>query len=254
MSGWTLKRGAREVPIPDEATLRKWADEGRFSPSDLIFHPDLQRWLYAQDVLEIRGAFQKAVNVTTPSAPTASAPSSPNTQVRHAQAASNDFIIRQAGQDFRAPDVATLRGWAREGRILHDSYVFHPVLNRWTYARELAELEDSLKKTSTTISNLAINYRQLVLWVGVQILSFLGFLLFNSLALILVPALGATIIALAFYAFRTAEALGSSSALLWAVAMLIPFINIITLLVLSSKATEVCRASGVPVGFLGPRI
>lgn len=242
------------MPIPDEATLRKWADEGRFSPGDLIYHPDLQRWLYAQEVLEIRGAFQNATNATTPPAVTASASSSPNTQVRHTQVASNEFIIRQAGQDFRASDVATLQSWAREGRILHDSYVFHPLLNRWTYARELAELEESFKRTPATISNLAVSYRQLVLWVGAQILISVGLLLLDSLALIFVPALIVTIIALAFYAFRMAEALGSSSALLWAVAMLIPCVNIITLLVLSSKAAEVCRANGVSVGFLGPRI
>lgn len=238
------------MPIPDEATLRKWADEGRFSPSDLIFHPDLQRWLYAQDVLEIRGAFQNAASATRSEAGS----SSQDAHVRHPQAASNEFIIRQAGQDFRAPDVATLRDWTREGRILHDSYVFHPVLNRWAYARELAELDESFRNTPTTISNLAISYRQLVLWLGAQILISLGLLLFDSLAIILVPALAATIIALAFYAFRTAEALGSSSALLWAVAMLIPCINIITLLVLSSKATAVCRANGIPVGLLGPRV
>ena len=93
-----------------------------------------------------------------------------------------------------------------------------------------------------------------VLWVGVQLLISLALLIFDSLALILVPALVATIVALAFYAFRTAEALGSSTAPLWALAMLVPCINIITLLVLSSKATEVCRANGIPVGFLGPRV
>jgi hypothetical protein len=250
MSGWAIKRGAREVPIPDEATLRKWADEGRFNPSDLIFHPDLQRWLYAQDVLEIRGAFQKTGVAT--SSPVTTSASYPDTQTR--QTAPSEFIIRQAGQDFRAPDMSTVRAWAQEGRISHDSYVFHPTLNRWAYARELAELDDLFKKTPTNISNLALSYRQLVLWVGVQILISLGLLVFNSLSLILVPALVATIIALAFYAYRTAEALGSSSAPLWAVAMLIPCINIITLLVLSSKATAVCRANGVPVGFLGPRV
>jgi hypothetical protein len=251
MSGWAIKRGAREVPIPDEATLRKWADEGRFNPSDLIFHPDLQRWLYAQDVLEIRGAFQRT-GVATSSPVLTSSTSIPDTQTR--QAAPSEFIIRQNGQDFRAPDMPTVRAWAKEGRILHDSYVFHPVLNRWSYARELAELDDFFKKTPTNISNLALSYRQLVLWVGAQIIISIGLLVFNSLSVILVPALVATTIALAFYAYRTAEALGSSSAPLWAVAMLIPCINIVTLLILSSKATDVCRANGVPVGFLGPRV
>lgn len=247
MAGWILKRGTREVPIPDGATLRKWADEGRFNAEDLIFHPDLQRWLYARDVLEIRHAFEKA---DVPIAVTP-APGLPPSQANHA---SNDFIIRQSGQEFRAPDATTLRAWADEGRIQQDSYVFHPVLNRWSYARELAELEPVYKRSSTSISNLANSYRQLVLWVGAQILVSIGFALFKSLSLILVPALIATIVALAFYAFRTAEALGSSSAPLWAVAMLVPCVNIITLLVLSSKATEACRVHGIPVGFLGPRV
>lgn len=70
----------------------------------------------------------------------------------------------------------------------------------------------------------------------------------------LIPALLVTIVALALYAYRTAEALGSSSALLWAVAMLIPCINVLTLLMLSSNATDVCRANGTPVGILGPRV
>lgn len=253
MSGWIIKRGAREVPIPDEATLKKWADEGRFNPGDLIFHPDLQRWLYAKDVLEIRSAFQQTT-ITPPSATTSPSSTGGSAQSLHPSVPSNDFIIRQAGQDFRAPDVATLRVWAREGRVLRDSYIFHPVLNRWAYARDMAELEESFGKTPTSISNLAHSYRQLVLWVGVQILVSIGLPVLESLSLILLPALIVTIVALAFYAFRTAEALGSSSPPLWAVAMLIPCINIITLLVLSSKATEICRANGVPVGFLGPRV
>lgn len=238
------------MPIPDGATLRKWAEEGRFNPSDLIYHPDLQRWLYAQDVMEIRDALQKGANAKARDPHGAS----PAPKLRHTEGASTDFIIRQAGQDFRAPDVATLRDWTREGRIVRDAYVFHPVLNRWAYARDLAELEDLFKNSQASISNLAVSYRQLVLWVGVQISLSIGLLLFGSLAIIITPAIVVTVVALAFYAFRTAEALGSSSALLWAVAMLIPCINIITLLVLSSKATDVCRSNGVPVGFLGPRV
>jgi hypothetical protein len=254
MSGWTLKRGAREVRIPNEATLLKWADEGRIKLGDLIFHPHLQRWLYSQDVLEIHDALQKVRGVTATSTPPSGSPASQDDHARQVQLSSKDFVIRQAGRDFRAPDVATLRGWAREGRIRPDSYVFHPVLNRWAYARELAELENSFRTTSTNITRLAVSYRQLVLWVGLQILISLGLLLFDSLSPLLVPALVATIIALAFYAFRTAEALGSPSAPLWAVAMLIPCINVITLLVLSSNATGMCRANGVPVGFFGPRV
>jgi hypothetical protein len=251
MGGWAIKRGTREVAIPDEATLRKWADEGRFNPGDLIFHPTLQRWLYAQDVLEIRGVFQETDGATTPS-PAAS--SSQKTQSQPTEMPSKEFIVRLAGRDFRAPDIATVRVWALEGRIHYDSYVFHPMLNRWAYARDLAVLEGLFKAATTNISSLALSYRRLVLWVGVQLVVSITLILFSSLSVILVPALLATIIALALYAFRTAEAIGSSTAPLWSIAMLIPCVNGITLLVLSSKATAVCRANGVPVGFLGPRL
>jgi hypothetical protein len=198
MPSWIIKRGAREVPIPDEAMLRKWADEGRFNPGDLIFHPDLQRWLYAKDVLEIQSAFEKRATIAPPSATTSPSSTGPSAQSPHPSVASNDFIIRQAGQDFRAPDVATLRVWARERRVLRDSYIFHPVLNRWSYARDMAELEESFGKTPTSISDLAHSYRQLVLWVGVQILVSVGLPVLDSLSLILLPALIVTIVALAF--------------------------------------------------------
>jgi hypothetical protein len=36
--------------------------------------------------------------------------------------------------------------------------------------------------------------------------------------------------------------------------MLVPLLNVVTLLILSAKATRACRAHGVPVGFLGPKI
>jgi len=251
MSGWNIKRGLREVPIPDEATLRKWADEGRFNRSDLIFHPILQRWLYAQDVLEIRSTFEKVIPVAPQSTRDSTATSSPADDTRPA---GRDFIIRQGGQEFRAPDLATLKTWVNEQRIRPDSYIFHPVLQSWRYARELAELEHAYKDHHINISVLASSYRQLVVWVLFQLLLSVGLLLSENLTLILGPVLFATIIVLSFLAYRTAGALGSSAAPVWAFAMLIPVVNIVTLLSLSSRATRVCRANGVTVGFLGPRI
>lgn len=163
---------------------------------------------------------------------------------------STDFLIRVRGQDFRAPDIATLREWAQERRIPPDSYVFHPLMQRWLYARELEELAPTYSAQTMEIAPLARNYRQLVLWVGVQIL----FSLFTLVSPLFVFLLLVTIIAIMFYAYRTAESLGSTSAAIWAVAMLIPFVNILTLLALSSKASAVCRANGIEVGLLGPRI
>jgi hypothetical protein len=161
-----------------------------------------------------------------------------------------DFIIRHGGQEFRAPDVATLKAWAAEGRIVRDSEVFHPVLKVWTIASNLAEL----RSVYPDISSLARNYRQLVLWFGVQFLvGVIPVVALRTLRYVVPIAAVITITALAFYAYRTAAALRESTPLLWAIAMFVPCANGITLLILSAKSTRVCRANGVAVGLLGPR-
>jgi hypothetical protein len=102
---------------------------------------------------------------------------------------------------------------------------------------------------------LATVYRQLVLWFGAQLVVALASLIFGGVAsLMMTLATIATVVALAFYAYSTADALGSSAPGLWGLAMLIPCLNAITLLVISSKATETCRAHGIEVGLLGPRL
>lgn len=106
------------------------------------------------------------------------------------------------------------------------------------------------------IQRLAWAYRQLVLWFGFQLL--LGFgsqFYFDHLPIAWrgLPML-ATLLVLAYYAYATAKALGLSSAGLWAFAMFLPCINLITLFALSSKATALCRANGIEVGLLGPRV
>jgi hypothetical protein len=117
------------------------------------------------------------------------------------------------------------------------------------------------------ISRLAFNYRRLVLWFGVQLILSLasGALqaryrqveppssVLLASTVISVGVVG-TIVALALYAYRTAEAMGSRVAILWAAALVVPCINALSLLALSSRATAVCRACGVPVGLFGPKV
>ncbi len=112
-------------------------------------------------------------------------------------------------------------------------------------------------KVGLDVPALARAYKSLVLWFGVELL----LTIFNS-AMSKVPLVGAfvalgllvTLVMLAVYAYRTSRALGSSVGWLWAVAMLVPCANVITLLVLSSKATSACRERGIEVGFLGPKL
>jgi len=109
---------------------------------------------------------------------------------------------------------------------------------------------------------LVRSYRSLVRWVGVQLLlAFGGAVVVGTLSgqaaivgswvrllLVLLSS-----VALVRYAYRTASALGSTVPVVWAIAMFVPLVNLITLLILSSRATTTCRAAGVPVGLLGPK-
>lgn len=112
------------------------------------------------------------------------------------------------------------------------------------------------------LRSLVVSYRALVRWVGFQLLLAVGGgivlgALSGQAAVVVawIRLLGiiATSVMLILYAFRTASALGSSVPVIWAIAMFVPLLNLMTLLILSSRATKTCRAAGVPVGFLGPR-
>lgn len=121
-----------------------------------------------------------------------------------------------------------------------------------------------MKQAQLDVPKLAVSYRRLVLWFGVQLVisiagmvggAVLGDTALGALfAVVYLLCMLVTIGALMYYAYRAAAALGSRLAILWAIAMLIPFLNAITLLVLSSRATKACRKAGIPVGLLGPKL
>jgi hypothetical protein len=124
-------------------------------------------------------------------------------------------------------------------------------------------MEEAMAEGGLDVARLAASYRRLVLWFGAQLaLGILGAVavavagpnaLGVTIAVVRLVGILATVCALGIYSYRTAAALGSRVGLLWGLAMLVPLVNAITLLVLSSKATKACRAAGVPVGFLGPK-
>jgi hypothetical protein len=104
-------------------------------------------------------------------------------------------------------------------------------------------------------------YRRLVLLVGLQILLAVarvpllvaappGLLGLVAVA-VGVVVLGASLI-LSVTAYQLAGQMGLGSPLAWAVAMFLPCINILSLLVLSSKAQAWCKQNDIQVGLLGP--
>jgi hypothetical protein len=111
---------------------------------------------------------------------------------------------------------------------------------------------------------LAHAYRRLVLWFGAQLVLIPLALPLNAtsplgtgaqlLALAILVFSFAASVALAVYAYRTALALGSSAAVLWAIGTFLPGVGVLVLLALSARATRTCKASGIPVGLLGPKL
>ena len=50
------------------------------------------------------------------------------------------YILRREGRDYQAPDLDTLRSWARDGRVLPSDMVYSPRYQAWYRARDLREL------------------------------------------------------------------------------------------------------------------
>lgn len=58
---------------------------------------------------------------------------------------SSPYKLRRGETDYDVPNLETLREWARAGRVAPSDYVYNPTLERWAYARDLAELEGELR-------------------------------------------------------------------------------------------------------------
>ena len=110
---------------------------------------------------------------------------------------------------------------------------------------------------------VAVLYRRIVLLVGAQLLascfgqalaggaqgSDVLVLIFSMLTLLATVAIG---VASAVAAYQLMRELGSPVPWLWAIALFVPCVNIITLLVVSARATSWCKERGIKVGLLGP--
>ena len=124
-------------------------------------------------------------------------------------------------------------------------------------------MESIADLTERRSRELAVEYRNLVLCFGGQ-LALTALNIWGNLglqgaaaellrAIVSIGMLGSAA-ALTYFGYRTARAMGSGVSWLWALGMLVPCVNVLTLLVLSSRATQMCRTAGNPVGFLGPKL
>ncbi len=59
----------------------------------------------------------------------------------------SEWIVRRGEAEFRADSLQTLHEWRRSGRVGDGDLVFHPVFNRWLYAKEVEELRGPAPKS-----------------------------------------------------------------------------------------------------------
>jgi hypothetical protein len=57
---WILCRNFDEFPVPDNAVLQSWTEQGRVRPTDYLVSPRLDTCVQARDVAELDVIFRKA--------------------------------------------------------------------------------------------------------------------------------------------------------------------------------------------------
>ena len=174
------------------------------------------------------------------------------------------------GTERRGPmDFETLVNALRMAPAPHLVAVWREGMGEWRAAGSVPEISQRLPPAPPVqgigpwpaplddAEAIAKLYRRLVLLVGAQLL--VGFFYqmqpgpeASILAVILSLVVLGLSVALVVTSYRLARYLGAGAPVLWGVAMFIPCVNILVLLVLSSKAQAWCQRYGIKVGFLGP--
>lgn len=64
------------------------------------------------------------------------------------------FKVKHNGRELVASDICELKEWLNKGQITLTDYAYNPILKKWMYVRELAEIESLVKeKESSTQAN-----------------------------------------------------------------------------------------------------
>ncbi|MBW4580682.1 MAG: DUF4339 domain-containing protein [Tildeniella nuda ZEHNDER 1965/U140] len=54
-----VKQSDKEIEVPDIETLRQWLRDGSVKPSDYIYNPTLDQWMYVKDLAELSSDLKK---------------------------------------------------------------------------------------------------------------------------------------------------------------------------------------------------
>jgi len=185
-----------------------------------------------------------------------------------------NYQISRAGQPVGAYDIEALKAAVLAGQVLPTDFAWAQGMSEWKTVGILLGESSIIPSQASVISAeriraVASNHRAMNLCL---LASIVALIIFMALAGVLVAgtdkgagrAIGGLLLIWAFYAsliglfvfwcvkvYKLASALQAGPAFLWVVGMLIPCFNYVIVLILSQKAGNFLKASGVKVGFLG---
>src|SRR5204863_2127243 len=157
-----------------------------------------------------------------------------------------------------------MANWEPAGNVAELAGKLPPRLpsNRYAVSPAVAAMPLDAPTSMEDAAPVARLYRRLVLLVGCQILISIGGGIISATqppevaALISLVALAVQLVIVVMMVvtgYGLTKKLDAGIPVLWAIGMLLPLLNIIVLLAISSKATAWCTARGIRVGLLVPK-
>ncbi len=185
-----------------------------------------------------------------------------------------NYQISRAGQTVGTYDLEALKAAVQSGQVLLTDFAWAPGMPEWKAVSILLGEASRPPGQASAISAeriraVASNHRAMNLCLLASLVAFLVFMILSGALSAGVrnetgKALGMILILFGFYAvvlglfvfwcvkvYKLADALQVGPAFLWVLGMLVPCGSYVIVLILSQKAGNFLRASGVKVGFLG---
>jgi len=87
-----------------------------------------------------------------------------------------EYKVLKDGKEYTTPDIEILKRWLKERKIRASDQVYHPVLQKWLYVKDMAELEEEIKKLSPGETSAGWNALGCI-WEGVALaVAIIGFI------------------------------------------------------------------------------
>lgn len=86
----------------------------------------------------------------------------------------SEWKLKRGEEEWAVGTAATLKEWAGKGLIAQDDYVFNPILEKWVYARDVAEISPTFSVKVARERKEWVNHASWVMFLLSVILLFVS--------------------------------------------------------------------------------